>query len=263
MVDWSGMRTSDAFDVEGWGANGFSVSRSPWLAAEVASLRSEYDRLLRDIDMLDRPPVRYGLEDPQRQNNLEMLSHAHWSSDQVDRIARSTAFGRWAAELLDVPRVRLWGTSFIGKSSAAEARNSVSWHRDMSFWQCLSAPRLLTFWVALDAVSVINGSMEFAVASHRAEQASAAIDDDLDTFATCCVAGPAGTVSVHHCLTGHRSGCNRSGGSRVALTLHYMDADLHYVAGTLSDNHINVPLIAQRNGNRLDDAYFPVVYQDA
>jgi len=260
MTAFTAASAQKLFDLDQWRSCGFAISREPWLAGQVDELHREYTRVIDNFDRLARPPVRYSVEDPARQDHLEMLSHVHWASGPVDNIARSEQFGCLAAELLSVRRVRLWGTSFICKYSCAGAKNHVSWHRDMSFWRCLNAPRLLTFWVALNPVSAENGSMEFALGSHLVPAATSGNDVDLGAYESFPLEGPAGTVSVHHCLTGHRSGPNRSGTDRIAMTLHYMDADLQYVPGTPSDRHINVPLIAHRNGDSLDDSYFPVVY---
>lgn len=254
-------RERNVFDLDEWKTRGFAVARRPLIASELGPLRSEFRRLIRDIDQLPRPPVRYGVEDTAVQDNLEMLSHPHWSSDVVKALAHRADLGRLAAELLRARRVRLWGTAFICKYAGAFSRNQVSWHRDMTFWQCLSAPRLLTFWMALGPVSTANGGMEFAVGSHLVPP-TIGDDSDLPGYRIQPLIGPAGTVSVHHCLTGHRSGPNRSDTDRIALTLHYMDAELRYVPGTASDDHMNVPLIAFRNNNALDEAYFPVVFDN-
>ncbi|MEA2911645.1 MAG: hypothetical protein QOJ15_3726 [Bradyrhizobium sp.] len=252
-------RVEQAFDFEQWARLGFAIADRPVLASDVGDLRSEYARLIRDLDELPHPPARYAIKDPQEQDSLDLLSHPHWSSGVVERIALSPDLGRLAADLLGVRRIRLWGTSFICKYAGAPSKNAIRWHRDMTSWQCLSAPRLLTFWVALESVSPANGGMEFAAGSHRVEAAGLGDDADLDDYDGHPIVGPAGTMSAHHCLTGHRSGPNRSPSDRIAMTLHYMDADLHYVPGTASDKHINVSLIADRN-NEIDETYFPIVY---
>ncbi|WP_375411006.1 phytanoyl-CoA dioxygenase family protein [uncultured Bradyrhizobium sp.] len=249
-----------AFDLERWVRHGFAIADRPVLASSVADLRCEYARLIRDFDQLPRPPARYTIKDPDGQDSLDMLSHPHWSSGVVARIALNAGLGRLAAAMLGVRRIRLWGTSFICKYAGASSKNAIRWHRDMTSWQCLNAPRLLTFWAALDSVSPANGGMEFAPGSHRVEAAGRGDDADLDGYEGYPLVGPAGIVSAHHCLTGHRSRPNASPGDRIALTLHYMDADLHYVPGTASDKHINVSLIAHCN-NEIDQAYFPIVYE--
>lgn len=254
------MRLDVSFDLEQWTRLGFAVADQPLSIALVEVLKSEFERLIRDFSELPRPPVRFDIEDPNRQDNLEMLSHPHWASTAVEQIALCTDLGRSAALMLAVPSVRLWGTSFICKYSGATSKNDVSWHRDMTFWQCLSSPRLLTFWIALDSVSMTNGGLEYAAGSHIVGSANIGDDGDLESCSGFPLKGPAGIISAHHCLTGHRSGRNRSNRNRLALTLHYMDANLTYVPGTVSDTHINVSLIAHRNENRLDDYYFPVVY---
>jgi hypothetical protein len=252
-------RVEEAFDFEQWARLGFAIADRPVLASDVGDLRSEYARLIRELDELPHPPVRYSIKDTDERHSLDMLSHPHWASEAVARIALSTEMGRLAAGLLGVPRIRLWGTSFICKYAGAPGNNAIRWHRDMTSWQCLSAPRLLTFWVGLEPVSRANGGMEFAAGSHRVEAAGLSDDADLDGYDGHPIVGPAGIMSVHHCLTGHRSRPNTSASNRIAMTLHYMDADLHYVPGTASDKHINVSLIADRN-NEIDEVYFPIVY---
>ena len=145
------MGVEEAFDFEQWNRLGFAIADRPVLASDVGDLRSEYARLIRDLDELPHPPARYAVKDPHEQDSLDLLSHPHWASDVVERIALSADLGRLAAGLLGVRRIRLWGTSFICKYAGAPGKNAIRWHRDMTSWQCLSAPRLLTFWVALDA----------------------------------------------------------------------------------------------------------------
>ena len=198
------------------------------------TLGTEYARLIRDFDEAPPPAIALPIRIPAR-DNLEMLSHPHWSSEVVERIALSSDLGRLAAGMLGVPRIRLWGTSFICKYAGAPSKNPIRWHRDMTSWQCLSAPRLLTFWVALEPVSPANRGMEFAAGSHRVEAAALGDDSDLEGYDGYPLVVSVGIMSAHHCLTGHRSGPNRSANDRIALTLHYMDADLHYVPGTASD----------------------------
>ena len=116
----------------------------------------------------------------------------------------------------------------------------------------------MTFWIALDDTNPANGCLEFARASHRVPFSGN--DDDLGLFEMVAVPLQAGQISAHHCLTGHRSNSNRSQGPRRGLTIHMMDADLHYVPGSPSDGHINVCLLGKTTPSDFECAYFPRVF---
>jgi ectoine hydroxylase-related dioxygenase (phytanoyl-CoA dioxygenase family) len=190
-----------------------------------------------------------------------MHSHVHWADRLIHSVATSSVLGEHTSQLLGVPLVRLWGTSLISKSGSPTGASDVRWHRDMTFWQCTSAPRLLTYWIALDDADAHNGCLEFAIASHRSSVGRVCTQDgDLVQCESEVTAMRSGQVSVHHCLTGHRSNANRSHSIRRALTVHLMDGRLTYVPGTPADNHMNVALIGRVEPGPIDNLYFPVTY---
>ena len=90
-------RVEEAFDFDQWARLGFAIADRPVLASDVGDLRREYARLIRDLDELPHPPVRYAIKDPDEQDSLDMLSPPHWASGVVERIALSAEMGRLAA----------------------------------------------------------------------------------------------------------------------------------------------------------------------
>lgn len=247
---------------ERWASCGFCVADEALPLHLVEELRRRVDAVVQGRFEIARPPLLYrpgcGPGADAGLNHIEMHSHVHWCDSLMSSIALDPQLGAFAAALLGVRAIRLWGTSVIYKHSSPEARNDVAWHRDMSFWQCVSQPRMLTFWIALDDTSTENGCLEFAVGSHRAGRFGD--DSDLATFMTEPGEMRRGQISIHHCLTGHRSGCNRSGSPRRAFTIHVMDADLRYVPDSPSDNHMNVCLIGKTEDAPIGGQYFPLIF---
>ena len=72
------------------------------------------------------------------------------------------------------PNLLVWSTSFFIKEARDPAY--VSWHQDATYWG-LSAPDVLTAWVAFTDATVENGAMRMVPGSH-AEQL-----EHRDTFA--------------------------------------------------------------------------------
>ncbi len=72
-----------------------------------------------------------------------------------------------AVEDLYGPDLLCWSTNFFIK----EARNPafVSWHQDSTYWG-LSAPDVVTAWVALTPSNAANGAMAVIPGSHKLDQ---------------------------------------------------------------------------------------------
>ena len=249
------------FSQSEWSEKGYSVSRGSLTRDTVNELRNRADRILAGKYETGRAPYPFLPQPGSGQDHIAMYSHVHWSDSLFEFIARNRQLGSIASELLQVPVVRLWATSLICKTGAPNGLSDVRWHRDMTSWQCVNQPRLLTYWIALDDTDECNGCLEFAVASHLIPQNRGSLrDDDLKDLTSETVPMRSGQISVHHCLTGHRSNANRTNGVRRALTIHLMDGRLSYIPDSPSDDHMNVALIGKVEACRIDGSYFPVTY---
>ncbi|HHY0435673.1 TPA: phytanoyl-CoA dioxygenase family protein [Vibrio parahaemolyticus] len=242
-----------------WRKDGFAISQTSLESTIVAELQERANHVLNGRFETGREPWLYIPDKNSKQNNIVMYSHVHWADSTFNVLATSPLLGRLASQLLGVKSVRLWGTSLIAKTGSPSSNNDVIWHRDMTFWQCLSKPKLLTFWFALDDVHPGNGCLEFAQGSHRVK--SYGSDEDLDAFTSKVIELRKGQMSVHHCLTGHRSNSNKTNTPRRAISIHLMDGNLDYIPGSPSDNHINVALIGSFERRKVDNNYFPVTYE--
>lgn len=247
------------FSADDWFHRGFSLTRSSLSEGLVADLRRRVEGVVRGEFDRERPPLRYSPPVGCSQSHIEMYSHVHWSDSLISAVAMDKSLARLAATLLRTNRIRLWGTSVIYKYGSLDAVNDVVWHRDMTFWQCVNSPRMLTFWIALDDTFLENGCMEFAMGSHSTPFRGD--DTDLCTFPRFIASMRHGQISTHHCLTGHRSNSNRTEHPRRALTIHLMDGDLRYVPNTPSDDHMNVCLLGKTTDAAIAGEYFPILYE--
>ena len=134
------------------------------------------------------------------------------------------------------PNLLVWSTSFFIK----EARDAayVSWHQDSTYWG-LSAPDVLTAWVAFTEATVENGAMRMVPGSHaeqlvhrdtfapnnllsRGQEIAVEVDESL---AINFVLQP-GEFSLHHIGIVHGSGPNTSDASRIGLAVRYVSPDV-------------------------------------
>ena len=139
------------------------------------------------------------------------------------------------------PNLLAWSTSFFIK----EARDSayVSWHQDATYWG-LSAPDVLTAWVAFTDATVENGAMRMVPGSHDAQL------EHRDTFAPNNLLSRgqeiavkvdeargvdillrAGEMSLHHVRMVHGSPANRSDDRRIGFAIRYIPTYVRQIAG--------------------------------
>jgi hypothetical protein len=134
-----------------------------------------------------------------------------------------------------------WSTSFFIK----EARDSayVSWHQDATYWG-LSAPDVLTAWVAFTDATVENGAMRMVPGSHDAQlehrdtfapnnllSRGQEIAVEVDEARGVDILLRAGEMSLHHVRMVHGSPANRSGDRRIGFAIRYIPTYVRQIAG--------------------------------
>lgn len=119
---------------------------------------------------------------------------------------------------------------------AAKAGSPLEWHQDWAFAPHTNMCTTVAS-VMLDDTSVENGAMRVLPGSHRGPLLEhhdpelgfiGAVDlqaQGVDVSGAVPLEGPAGTISLHHPMTLHGSGANRSGRQRRILFLEYAAAD--------------------------------------
>lgn len=190
-------------------------------------------------------------------------------SEDARRIVFTRRFAQIAAELLDVPSVRLYHDQALFKPAGA-ARTP--WHQDRYYWP-LETDRTVTMWMPLVDVSEEMGPMIFASGSHRVDDlGDLAISDATDRRLASLIAerqwsiatGPVRACDATFHLGGtlHSAGANRSPETREVLTVIYY-ADGARVATPANDNQqvdLDVFLPGTRPGDEAATDLNPVLF---
>ncbi len=166
-----------------------------------------------------------------------------------------------AVEALIGPDILLWKSkAFVKFPGPAQ----VAWHQDLPHWNLVPA-EAVTAWLALSDSNEANGCVRAIPQSHRAgSRASRAVSDPNSLFTAGLefniaaadaqravpIALRAGAFSIHHGMTVHGSGENRTDAPRPGIAFVYMPA--HVRQASAPDRH--VVLVRGRDRAR----FFPV-----
>ena len=162
---------------------------------------------------------------------------------------------KWIAELaseeslLDVieeligPDILLWNAFLPVKPPLSDAY--FGWHQDATYWPVTPTEQIVSAWVALSQVNQLSGGMQMVRGSHllgalphettyddssmlkRGQQITTTIDED-EVFGIDLKPGQA---SIHHTLTLHCSGPNRSDEWRLGVGLNYASSEVGPIPG--------------------------------
>src|SRR6185503_18688758 len=200
-------------------------------------------------------PVRV-LSDDEARHQRERLEHVERDLGGplrgVYRVKPHLLF-TWLADLVRHPAVLdavedvlgpdllCWNSSFFTKE--ARSPGFVSWHQDATYWG-LSAPDVVTAWVAFTDSTPANGNMRVMPGSHRTALAHVdtfhpdnllsrgqEISVEVDESRAVDVELRAGEMSLHHVLMVHGSGANPSDDRRIGFAIRYIPTRLRQTAG--------------------------------
>ena len=186
--------------------------------------------------------------------------------------ARDPAIAAHAAAALGCARVQLLQDTVLVK--AALVGGPVAWHQDHTYTGYLEPARAVSVRLALTECRLDNGCLEVIDGSH-----TWGLLGDVRALTETRVAdalGPAaarwrdrvvplelapGDLSIHHCLTLHASGDNRSPHTRKTLITRLFDAACQLVPGRLPPGAESYfPVDA---AGHLADSAFPIVHRAA
>jgi len=156
-----------------------------------------------------------------------------WEKDEtVKSLTFSKRLARIAAELLEVPGVRLWHDQVLYKEPKG---GFTPWHVDQQYWPMLT-DRSVTAWIPLQAVPMDMGPLEFGKRSHLmniarqveiSDQSELIIQNAVEKYHVETLFEPydLGEVSFHLGWTLHRAGGNTTDKPRAVHTVIYMEDD--------------------------------------
>jgi len=237
-----------------------------WLVVRGAVSRQHAGELESAVDEIHAasPPAGAG--------QVWEMSGASRISWRIAEHARDAAIAQRVAETLGCSSVKLLQDSVLVK--AARVGGAVAWHQDHSYTAYLDPPRVVSVRLALSDCKLVNGCLEVISGSHtwgllgepRAftdTHIANALGQDEERHRERAVAIELcpGDISMHHCLTLHRSGKNRSEAPRKTLVTRLFDFDCRLVPERLpGDAVMHFPV---DEDGRLAASAFPVVYAAA
>ncbi|WP_158045235.1 phytanoyl-CoA dioxygenase family protein [Skermanella pratensis] len=140
------------------------------------------------------------------------------------------------------PDILCWGSGFFWKPPKDPA--FISWHQDSTYWG-LSAPDIVTAWIAFTPSTAESGCMRVVPGSHHKDQLphkdtfaetnllsrgqEVAVEVD-ERDAVDVVLRP-GEMSIHHVRLIHGSEPNRSDQPRIGFAIRYIPTYIRQTAG--------------------------------
>ncbi len=204
--------------------DGFLFPLSVFSEQEASEIRAEFEGIERDWRDADLPlPL-----------NTYKRVNAHLVMPMAARIALD-------ARVLDVvqgvlgPDIMVWSAEFFVKEP--HTKHTVGMHQDLTYWGMGETPDQVTAWIALSPATVESGCMDFVRESHknpilphndtysetnllsRGQEIAVEVADEDKTH----IELKPGQMSLHHGLTIHGSGPNRSDDRRIGLAIRYLN----------------------------------------
>ncbi len=204
--------------------DGFLFPLSVFSEQEASEIRAEFEGIERDWREADLPlPL-----------NTYKRVNAHLVMPMAARIALD-------ARVLDVvqgvlgPDIMVWSAEFFVKEP--HTKHTVGMHQDLTYWGMGETPDQVTAWIALSPATVESGCMDFVRESHknpilphndtysetnllsRGQEIAVEVADEDKTH----IELKPGQMSLHHGLTIHGSGPNRSDDRRIGLAIRYLN----------------------------------------
>ncbi len=154
-----------------------------------------------------------------------------WETEPAIRpLTLHAGLAQAAAELLGVPRVRLWQDQALYKEPGGRITDA---HQDAPFWPTGDAP-IITAWIPFDDTRQEDGAMSYVPGSHNCGRLTPVDithttkphdilqDPALEGRRPRLVEPNAGEVVWHHGMTVHQAGANQSARTRRVFTVVYI-----------------------------------------
>jgi len=202
--------------------DGFVVIRQFLNAQEVAEVRAELDRYIRE-DLAGLPPDAATREaDGKTVRNLWRIE---MHNPKLLALAERADIRRLIGTLVHGEPVLAAVETF---NKPARVGSGVPYHQDNAYF-CQTPPDMLTVWIAIDAVTLENGPVYYVKGSHlggvlptkpsgvRGNSIGLAEPSPVPLEEQFCALLASGDGTIHHCNTIHHSAPNPSEHSRLGL----------------------------------------------
>lgn len=198
-----------------------------------------------------------------------------WKSDNlIKQVVCNPIIGQIVSKLMGWKGARLIQDNVLWKPPQGK---SLSYHQDAAFIDWIVPQSMVTCWIPLDNTHKDNGTLEFAVESHKWElcppsdsfHAPENYKKELDNYLkindkslqTYAVEVPAGGASFHHGMTWHGSGVNLSNGDRRAIVAHCVPNDATFHPSNCGGTGKIYRKYKLNDSNKLNDSFFPLLWE--
>jgi len=225
--DWHDDFPLDAEDVQRFRRDGFVKLKNVLSPDSITAAEPEITRKLLELNTQTLPMA----ERTTYQKAFLQVTNMWPHNDLVRELVQSRRLAKIAADLLEVPSVRLFADQGLYKEPGG---GITPWHADQYHWP-LSSDRSVTVWIPLQRTPRAMGPLTFAVGSHHQEfgrelgisdKSEAAIQKAVAEadFAVADSPYELGEVSYHLGWTFHRANPNQTEAPRRVMTIIYVDA---------------------------------------
>ena len=241
------------------------------------------DELKHRIDLLFRGEFETGIEpdewnwksgrDP---NNVTRQICNGWKSDSlIKQVVCNPIIGQTISKLMNWKGARLIQDNVLWKPPQGK---SLAFHQDAAYVDWIIPQTMATCWIPLDKTHKENGTLEFAIESHKWElcppsdnfHAPEDYTKELDSYLKMndkhlqkyAVEVPAGGASFHHGMTWHGSGVNLSSSDRRAIVAHCVPSDAIFHPTNSGGTGKIYRKYKMKDTDKLDDSFFPLLWED-
>jgi ectoine hydroxylase-related dioxygenase (phytanoyl-CoA dioxygenase family) len=238
--------------------------------ARVEVLRAAIER-----DIQDPGPCFHGYEvegGGRFHGNMRLREH----DAAFDEYCCHSELPALAGELLGAGSVSVYYDQLFVKEPGTDA--PTRWHNDLPYWPIRGA-HVMSFWLALDPVTLHSGALEFLAGSHRwgrwfqpepfapggTEYPSNPeyepipdIDAEREKYQVLSWEMDAGDVIAFDAMTVHGAPGNQSAHRRRGYTVRYVGPDTFYYAGPGTSHFLHDDALA--DGERITGARYPIVW---
>lgn len=204
--------------------DGYLFPLTVFSEAEAAEIRAEFEQLERDWLSADLP--------------LPLNTYKRVNAHLVIPLAAQIALDKRVLDVVEHilgPDIMVWSAEFFVKEAHTE--HTVGMHQDLTYWGMGETPDQVTAWIALSPATVASGCMDFVQGSHknpilphtdtysdtnllsRGQEIAVEVAEEEKTH----IELAPGQMSLHHGLTIHGSGPNRSDDRRIGLAIRYLN----------------------------------------
>ena len=206
--------------VESYRCDGFLFPIPALTPEEVVTCLAGLDRLERELGS------------PVADADIKWRSHAHAHSPWFNRLIRHPRILDAVEDVIG-PNILVWTSTFFIKEP--QSPTFAAWHQDSTYFG-LEPHEQVCAWVALTDAGRQSGCMEHVSSrgaprqlrhaplglANSINRAGQTITEAFDQSEPVAMALPAGSFSLHHEFSVHRSAPNRSAHRRVGIGLNYI-----------------------------------------